>query len=78
MYRFIDLGDQIIDGVREFAFFDTVTDNFLDFCGSQTFDSIADFKSWAEGSGQDFERCLALIPDWVPVLTRWRDGDTIL
>ena len=45
MIRFIDIGDQIfIDGeTKSFAWFDTITDEFLTFSGSQTWDSWNEF-----------------------------------
>lgn len=49
MIRFIDLGDQILEGQREFAFFDTTSDTFVGFGheGDQpeyTFHSVEVFK----------------------------------
>jgi len=43
--RFINLTGQITEGDFEFAWYDTVTDRFLEFCGSQTWDSWDDFVS---------------------------------
>ena len=71
MHRFIDLGEQRLKGVREFAFLDTVSRKFIDFAGIQTFGSQEDFVFWAEQSGRYIEQYLALIPDWVP---EYRDG----
>jgi len=45
MIRFIDLTDQICDGEREFAWFDTITDRFLEFSTFQTWDNWKDFAS---------------------------------
>lgn len=59
MIRFVDLNDQIVEGVHEFAFYDTVTDTFVDFDGSQTFDSIKSFESYCPKEKQ--ERFLKLI-----------------
>ena len=46
MIRFIDLGDQILllEGHKEFAWFDTVTDTFEEFNGNQTWDNWEDFE----------------------------------
>ena len=43
MIRFIDLRDQIIEGIDEFAWFDTVVDEFLNFADTQTWESWEDF-----------------------------------
>ncbi len=71
MKRFIDMGDQITEGVRTFAWWDTITDRFETFLGSQKWESKESFT-------QDFEcdydcppkldRYLRLIPDdWKPM-----------
>ncbi|TET22359.1 MAG: hypothetical protein E3J76_04845 [Candidatus Aminicenantes bacterium] len=36
MIRFIDLGDQILEGQSEFAWWDTISDSFEEFSGNQT------------------------------------------
>lgn len=65
MIRFIDLKGQIDDDPT-FAFFDTVTDRFVDLNGEQTWDSVSDFKADVEAEGiidpQWLDRCLRLIP----------------
>lgn len=61
MIRHIFIGDQINEGDKQFAFFDTVTDTFLSFEGEQVFDNVEDFKYCARGNSL-LERCLALIP----------------
>lgn len=43
MIRFIDLGDQILRGQKEFAWFDTITDTFETFSGDQTWVSWMNF-----------------------------------
>lgn len=43
MIRFIDLGDQILEGERQFAWYDTVTDSFLEFSGNQVWSSWVEF-----------------------------------
>lgn len=45
MIRFIDLGDQIVEGTREFAWWDTVTDTFLQFSGEQTWETWDQFET---------------------------------
>jgi len=45
MIRFIDLGDQILEGTKHFAWFDTVTDTFEDHGGEQVWSSWEDFHS---------------------------------
>lgn len=42
MIRFIDLGDQILEGTKQFAFFDTVTDTF------ECFDNDEAWETWLE------------------------------
>lgn len=72
MIRFVDLGNQTgnVDynaGEREFAFYSTVTDTFMDFARSQTWscraDFIADFK--ADYPKEDPARYVRLIPSYV-------------
>ncbi len=43
MIRFIDLKEQITDDF-EFAWYDTILDRFLEFSGSQTWDSWNEFE----------------------------------
>ena len=65
MIRFVDLGQQIDgDGPRHFAFFNTVTDQFMTFDGEEVFETVEEFKLAASGSYQ-LDRYLGLIPkDW--------------
>jgi len=44
MIRFIDLGDQILEGTKHFAWFDTVIDTFETFNYSQTWECWKDFE----------------------------------
>ena len=44
MIRFIDLGDQILEGERRFAWFDTITDTFETYYDNQTWGSWEEFK----------------------------------
>lgn len=64
MIRFIDLRGQIVtlSNDAHFAFFDTVSDKFLEFSGFQEWDSIEDFTADYDGN-DDIERFLKLIPD---------------
>ena len=49
MIRFVDLGEQILDGTREFTFYDTVTEEFIVINGSCKWDSWDDFyANWME------------------------------
>lgn len=63
MLRFIDLGDQIIEGERQFTFYDTVTDSFCVFSGTQVWNSRFDFINDFDDMDQDITRYLVLIPD---------------
>ena len=69
MIRFIDLGSQIgIDDTwpREFAWFNTVTDTFLNFGGSETWYSWDDFEGdWTSESAFTLERLRSLCQPWV-------------
>jgi len=72
MIRYVHVGGQILSGVSQFAFYDTVRDTFVTFCGiTQTFDSLADFDRWRDEdlagetpdhSADFWERCRGLIP----------------
>jgi hypothetical protein len=48
MIRFVDLGHQLnvnaSEGLRYFAWYDTVCDHFLDFDGEQTFNTWSEFE----------------------------------
>lgn len=90
MIRFIDLGRQIfalytpeeeaecadLDLPRSFAFFDTITNLFLEIDGEQTWTSWEDFESALQGAYGDafkalpkhrplWERCRCLCDEWV-------------
>lgn len=49
MIRFIDIGDQILEGENHFAWFDTVTDTFIEFNGVQVFNGWDEFVSFYDG-----------------------------
>lgn len=61
MIRFVDTRSAMI-GAR-FAFYDTISDKFMDFGGNQTFDDWAEFEEW-QPEGELRERCRCLCPDW--------------
>ena len=73
MIRFIDLGKQIgldEEWPREFAFYNTVTDMFIDLGGSgcQVWDSWADLEDdlhHSKATPEFIERLRGLCPDWV-------------
>lgn len=62
MIRFIDLRGQITnDRAPHFAFYNTITDRFLSFGGTQEWDSIADFRFTGNlGESEQDEGCLVL------------------
>ena len=55
MIRFVAIGGQIIRGEKDFAFFDTVTDNFITINGYQVFDSMDELVGRSE--------LIVLVPD---------------
>jgi len=59
--RYIYIGDQIVDDGTDFAFYDTVTDQFLDFDGAMAFSDPVEFEKWARDD-QRYVRCKRLIP----------------
>ena len=61
MIRFISIGNQICDGCDSFAFYNTVTSQFINFNGSESFDDIDEFELFAKGEHY-YERCKGLIP----------------
>lgn len=67
MKRFIDIGNQTgncEDGLKEFAFYCTVKDRFDIWEGTQTFETISEFISYAKDD-DELDRYLRLIPkDW--------------
>lgn len=65
MKRFIDLGTQIYiddESPRAFAFYCTVRSVFDEFNGSQSWESVDEFKADFNGDKEDLERYLNLIP----------------
>lgn len=75
MIRFIDLGKQIAvdesdpDWPRQFAFFNTINDQFISINGYMVFDSLADFLSEVEQTDEIdavlLSRMCSLLPEWV-------------
>lgn len=75
MIRFLNLKNQIDEGVNDFAFFDTVYGRICTFDQQDVFDSLEDFttafwRSWERKmvsrdfiDRQYFERYLSVIPD---------------
>tara|TARA_R110000782_G_C14629671_1_gene394281 strand:- start:36 stop:239 length:204 start_codon:yes stop_codon:yes gene_type:complete len=64
MKRFIDIGCQTgntYEGVKEFCFFDTVTDQFETFQEECCWTSAKEFTEYYDGN--ELERYLSLIPD---------------
>lgn len=60
MIRLVKIGDQINEGSDEFAFFDTITDQFLSFEGIQVFETKEMFEQYAK-SDDRYNRCVGLI-----------------
>ena len=69
MIRFVDLGEQICEGKREFAFFNTVPDSFIELDGVQTFCCQYDFESYWSLAGDmpqsESKRYTSLMALWV-------------
>lgn len=80
MLRFINLSDQINEGEKEFAFYDTVTESFVTLSGSQTWASVEDFtKDYQDeqGSKHNYARMVRLIPNVSEILSSVVDDDTL-
>lgn len=64
MIRFVDLGSSIDEDRRVFAFFNTVTDQFMSFEDEEVFETVEEFKLAASGYPH-LDRFTNLIPeDW--------------
>lgn len=65
MIRYVYIGDQITEGSKEFAFFDTITDRFLTFDGCQVFEGKEELKEllFTTNNPDLLKRCFALIPE---------------
>lgn len=68
MIRFVYIGDQICDGEKSFAFYNTVYDKFVEFDGVQVFDDVRDFDEYSEGH-ELRDRCKAFIPKDIPLVS---------
>lgn len=44
MVRLVYIGEQITQGNNDFAWYDTITDEFISFAGQVVFDSWGDFE----------------------------------
>jgi hypothetical protein len=70
MIRCIDLGTQTSDGPRQFAFWNTVSDQFLHYNGAEAWakrETLQQDLVWHLGSEQavvTLQRLNPLIPDW--------------
>lgn len=64
MIRFVDL--RHVDMGARFAFWDTVTDRFVDLDGCQAFDDLAELADYYSTSTKPFswERLLGHLPEW--------------
>lgn len=63
MIRYVHIGSQILSDRNQFALYDTVTDQFLTFLGSDTFDSAEDLDesmNLDDVGAEMRERCLSL------------------
>lgn len=65
MIIFIDLGNQIYpySDEKSFSFFCTITDQFKNFNGCETWNSIEDFIEDYDNENEDIQRYLNQIPD---------------
>lgn len=63
MLRFVYIGDQIYEGEKAFAFFDTCTDTFKTFGlgDTQVLSSMKELEALA--TEEEFQRCARLIPE---------------
>ena len=61
MIRFIYIGDQITDGSKDFAFYDTVTDHFVSVDGQFVFENTQDLIHASVDSKQ-LARLIRLVP----------------
>lgn len=65
MIRFIDIGDQIMDECQAFAWYDTVTDSFIECSSDQVWDSWEEFvvsHEWEPNPRPPLERFRSLFP----------------
>jgi len=72
MIRFIDLTDQIDEGGKEFAFFDTITGCFVEVSGYQTFTSWGDLIDCYNEDAPENQRCpLQRLTSLIPNDEKW-------
>lgn len=65
MIRFVQIGDQITEDANDFCFYNTVTDTFVIFHGTQVFANRQEFINMAKDTDRSstlYKRCLDLIP----------------
>lgn len=78
MIRFIRIGEQIMEGDDAFAFWDTISDHFVDVDGEFVFTSIFQLNSYLETSGYDQrtkERLLGFAKGAIPPVREMTDED---
>lgn len=68
MIRFIDLGDQILEGSRQFAWWNTVVDQFMKYDYQHSWDTWEEF----EHSYREDEHELDLLANTVYTLERYK------
>lgn len=54
MLRFVYIGAQIIGEEKQFAFYDTIPDKFIELDGMQVFDDWADFCDYWKSHGEEY------------------------
>ena len=65
MIRFIDIREQILDGERNFAWFDTITDQFIEYNGTHVWSSWDEFINDFDGDENQLARFERLY-QWKP------------
>lgn len=61
MMRYINLDNQIINGARKFAFYDTVVDKFVSIDGEVVWDSVAELDEGFNNVIHDYDTNIAQI-----------------
>jgi hypothetical protein len=80
MIRFIDVGSQVgLDETwpRQFSFWDTVTDRYIELDGEQMWSTWAEFEETYLGAASrphNLERFKSLCPEWVFTSKGFDDG----
>ncbi len=84
MMIFVDLGDQIVPGMREFAYYITSDDHFVTLAGNQTWRDMLGLRNdWTEhqkspeakDSGYSLKEFENIMQEWVP--EEWDDSEMI-